>query len=179
MQRVIYNPIFKDTVTFIRTSAETNGEISEMEVTLNAGGGNPRHFHSKMDETFTAVEGNLGLHHNGKDVILKPGESFTVCVGDHHRFFNPGKTEIKFHLTFIPGHTGAENMLRIMYGLASDGKTDKKGVPKSLTTIAVLSELGDTQLSGPIALLNPLFRWLATRGRKTGHDKMLLKKYCE
>src|SRR5687768_6035390 len=130
MQRVIYNPIFKDTVTFIRTAAETHGEISELEVTLGAEGGNPRHFHSQMDETFIAMEGNLGVHLNGKDHILKPGETVTVKTGDTHRFFNPGKETIKFHLTFVPGHTGAENMLRIIYGLACYGKADKKGIPK-------------------------------------------------
>lgn len=178
MQRVIYNPIFKDTVTFIRTAAETGGEISEMEVTLGAGGGNPRHYHSQMDETFTVMEGNLGVHLNGKDLILKPGERVTVKIGDTHRFFNSGMEATKFNLTFVPGHTGAENMLRIIYGLACDGKADKKGIPKSLTTIAVLQEIGDTRLSGPLGLLSPLLKWLAARGRKARHDKMLLEKYC-
>jgi hypothetical protein len=34
MKRTIVNPIFKDTVTFLQTSAETNGRITDLEVTL-------------------------------------------------------------------------------------------------------------------------------------------------
>ena len=32
MKRIIFNPLFRDEVKFIRTSAESEGEISEMEI---------------------------------------------------------------------------------------------------------------------------------------------------
>ena len=34
MKSIIVNPIFKDTVTFVRTAAETNGQVSDLELTL-------------------------------------------------------------------------------------------------------------------------------------------------
>jgi hypothetical protein len=38
MERTIVNPIFKDTVTFIETAAESNGQVSDLELTLLPGG---------------------------------------------------------------------------------------------------------------------------------------------
>ena len=61
MKRTIVNPIFKDTVTFIETAAESNGQVSDLELTLLPGGRNPLHYHKSYSETFTAIDGELGL----------------------------------------------------------------------------------------------------------------------
>ena len=61
MEKVIVNPIFKDTVTFVKTSSESSGKISDMEITLLPGGKNPLHYHKSYSETFTAIDGDLGL----------------------------------------------------------------------------------------------------------------------
>ncbi len=180
MERTIYNPIFKDTVTFIRTSEETKGRVSEMEVTLGTGidAGTPPHTHTAFSEIFTAVDGELGVMSNGKKVILKPGETFIVHPGDVHNFYNPGDKPVKFQLQFKPGHTGMENTLRIMYGLARNGETDKKGIPKNLFVTAVLGEMSNTVLTGVLGLIAPLFKLLAVRARKKGIEKELLSRYC-
>jgi hypothetical protein len=115
----------------------------------------------------------LGCRLYDREIVLKPGETVTVKKGEVHCFYNQGKEEIKFNLVFTPGHTGAENMLRIMYGLA-----DNKGAPKSLMTIAVAGELGDSSLAGFLSLLSPILKIMAAYARKKGHDKMLLEKYC-
>ena len=57
MKRVINNPIFDDTVTFVKTSKETGGEYTLLEIQLSPGGGNPLHYHFDYEETFTAKEG--------------------------------------------------------------------------------------------------------------------------
>lgn len=59
MKKTVVNPIFKDTCTFLQTSAEANGAFSEMEVTLGPNGGNPLHRHAGFAETFLPIEGNL------------------------------------------------------------------------------------------------------------------------
>jgi quercetin dioxygenase-like cupin family protein len=178
MKKEIFNPIFKDTCTFLRTSAETHGEVSEMIVELAGHGRNPMHKHSEFTETFIVLEGKLGMMHKGKKIILAAGEKYTIDKGEPHCFYNPSKDSVKFHVQFTPGHEGAENMLRILYGMAADGRTDKKGIPKSLTTIALLGELGDTTLTGIYSLLNPLLKTLAVKARKAGREKLLVNKYC-
>ncbi len=62
MKRTIVNPIIKDTVTFLKTPEETNGQMTEAEITLMPGGGNPLHYHKTYSETFSALEGELGVN---------------------------------------------------------------------------------------------------------------------
>jgi quercetin dioxygenase-like cupin family protein len=178
MRRTIYNPLFKDSCTFLKTSKETDGAYSELELELDVNGENPLHTHSTFNETFTAIEGNLGLTVGNKDIILRPGQSLTVKKGEPHRFFNPGDEVIRYAIVFQPGHTGMENMLRILYGLAEDGQSNNKGIPKSLTTIAVLQEMSDTKLRGILSLLTPVLKLLAFYGRRKSLKQTLLHRYC-
>src|SRR5688572_4788933 len=106
MQRTIINPIYKDTITFLETSAETGHKYSLAELTLLQGGGNPPHIHTEFTETFTAVKGVLGLQLRNEKVFLKPGDHYVVDIGEVHNFFNPGKEEIAFTVKFTPGHEG-------------------------------------------------------------------------
>lgn len=178
MQRTIINPIFKDTVTFLTTAADTNGKYSECEVTLMPGGGNPPHIHTRFVETFTAIEGHLGLKLGKKTLVLEPGDSVAVPIGTVHNFFNPGSEMIRFHIRFEPGFEGFNQMLRILYGLARDGKTNRRGIPKSLAAIAIAGELGDTNLPGLWKVVAPLFRLIAARARRNGLEQQLLNTYC-
>lgn len=79
VKRKIVNPIIKDTATFLQTSEESDGKVSDIEITLMTGGGNPLHYHKTYSETFTAIDGELGLKLGKKQTkILKPGETHTV-----------------------------------------------------------------------------------------------------
>lgn len=179
MKRKIINPIIKDTITFIQTSDETNSKISELELTLMPGGANFSHYHKTFTETFKAEEGRLGLKLGcGKVKILQPGETYSVLPGKAHSFFNPGKKEIKFNIKITPGNKGFENSLRILYGLAEDGLTDKKSIPKSLTHVAIIASLSDSYLPGIMKLLSPVFNLLAKRAKQRGVEKILIDKYC-
>ena len=179
MKRKIINQIIKDTITFIQTSDETNAKISELELTLMPGGSNFLHYHKAFTETFTAVEGSLGLKLNrGKVKILRPNETYSVAPKQPHTFFNPGEKEIKFNIKISPGHKGFEDSLRILYGLAEDGLTDKKSIPRSLTHIALIARLSDSYLPGPMKLLSPVFSLMAKRAKQRGLEKRLTEMYC-
>ncbi|WP_158267535.1 cupin domain-containing protein [Adhaeribacter arboris] len=179
MDRTIVNPIFKDTATFLKSAAETGGKYSECEVTLLPGGKNVPHIHQKYSEKFTALQGNLGVKAGGKTIILNPGETFTVPIGMVHCFFNPGPETIRFNIVLSPGFAGFEYMLRILYGMARDGQTNKKGLPKSLALTALIAEIGDTSLPGIFVLLAPLLKSLAARARKRGEEQRLMNTYCK
>lgn len=180
MQRTIFNPVLRDRVTFIRTAAETNGTVTELEITLAPGGGNPLHYHTSYTETFTALDGVLGLElKNKKKIFLKPGEFYLVKRGEVHRFFNDCDKEIKFRNEVHPGHAGFENALRILYGLASDGQYNNKGLPKDITDLAVCGIMSDMRLPGLMSLAAPFFKLMAARAKKQGKERQLLDKYCK
>lgn len=85
---------------------------------------------------------------------------------------------MKFTVELRPGHAGFENSLKIAYGLAKDGLTNNKSIPKSLSHLAVLADIGGTVPGGIFSKLMPLLRWQAGRARKKGIEKMLIEKYC-
>lgn len=179
MKRTIVNPIIKDIVTFLQTSEETNGKMTEAEITLMPGGGNPLHYHKTYSETFQAIDGDLGVKLGKyKSKILKPGESYTVEPKAVHGFFNPTEKEIKFNVRLTPGHTGFENSLRIIYGLATDGLTDKNTVPKSIKHTAIVVCMSDMNLPGLFTFLFPVLKFIAKRAKKSGEEQKLIDTYC-
>jgi mannose-6-phosphate isomerase-like protein (cupin superfamily) len=179
MKRKIINSVIKDTITYIQTSDETNSKMSELEITLMPKGGNFSHYHKAFTETFTAIDGALGLKLNGNKIkILQPNEAYSVAPHQVHSFFNPGEKEIKFNIKITPGHKGFENSLRILYGLAEDGLTDKKSMPININHVAVIGSISDSYLPGFMKLLSPLFSLLAYRAKKSGLEKTLIDKYC-
>ena len=179
MKRKIVNPIFKDSVTFIRTALESNGQLSEFEMTLLPGGHNPLHYHIRYSESFTAKEGEVGVGLGKKEKrILKPGESYTVEPYNHHYFFNPTDKEIKFKIELKPGHEGFENSLRILYGLAEDGLTNKNGIPKSIQHKAIVACMGDMNLPGFFSLIFPLLKRIAKKANASGYKQQLVDRYC-
>jgi quercetin dioxygenase-like cupin family protein len=179
MKRKIINSVIKDTITFIQTSDETNSKMSELELTLMPNGRNFSHYHKAFTETFTAIDGTLGLKLEGnKTIILQPNEFYSVPPNKVHSFFNPENKEIKFNIKITPGHKGFENSLRILYGLAEDGLTNKKSIPKSLTHMAIIGSLSDSNLPGLMKIISPVLKLLENKARKSGLEKQLIDRYC-
>jgi mannose-6-phosphate isomerase-like protein (cupin superfamily) len=176
-RRVFVNPLFKDKATVLKTSEETGGRYLLGLLEVAPGGGNPMHTHSLFEETFTAVEGMLGVQYGDKEIYLNPGESLTIPVHQPHNFFNRGKKPVICQVKLTPAHEGFIKGIAILYGLAADGKTSKKGIPKNLMHLALFSDLMDTMPVGLIGWFAPLFRRLAARARKKGIEEALLEKY--
>jgi len=180
MKRTIINPVIKDKATFLQTSSESGGKSSEIEITLYNGGSNVLHYHKTYSGTLTAIEGRLGLR-LGKNEIkyLEPGESHTVAPMSLHSFFNPLKTEIRFHVSIKPGHQGFENALRILYGMAEDGLTNHKSIPRSLRHVAILIEMSDMSRPGLFTWISPILSIIARWAKRKGEDKVLIDRYCK
>jgi quercetin dioxygenase-like cupin family protein len=176
--RTIYNPIQRDRVTFLKTAAETDGEVMLVEVELAPGGGNALHYHTSFSERFTPIVGELGVQVGKQQRALRPGESALVKQREIHRFYNGSDQPIRFYVEIRPAQAGFEQSLRIGYGLAADGRTNATGIPKDLLTLAVLIELSDTRLTGPLSLLNAIFGLLARIGRRRGVQAALVARYA-
>jgi mannose-6-phosphate isomerase-like protein (cupin superfamily) len=178
LARRIHNPLQRDYATFLETSAESGGRRTLLEIELAPGGGNALHVHHRFNEQFTVVEGGLEVAAGEKVYVLGPGQSALAPSGTPHRFANRSGQVARFRAELTPGHAGFERSLRIAYGLAADGRMRSGGTPKSLYHLALLVEMADTELVGPMALLRPVFHWLAARARKRGVERDLLERYC-
>lgn len=172
------NPLIGDRVTFLKTAAETNGACTLIEVQLAPGGGNALHYHTEFTETFAPVKGTLTVRSGHDYVQLAAGESRTVQPLERHAFHNKSREPIVFQVELRPGHPGFEKSIQIGYGLARDGKTNKKGIPKSFLQLGLLFDLSGTCLPGFLSLISPIFRRVAHRARKKGIHKVLEARYC-
>src|SRR3569833_3173905 len=177
MYKTIVNPVIKDEVTFKQTAAETSGRVTSLIVTLTPGGGTPMHYHRCFTETFITVKGQLTLVLKDKTITLSEGQKFTVEKNIAHRFENRSGKAVVFSTIILPGSTGFENALCILYGLARDKRTNDKGVPVNMLELAATSEMSDMHLAGAAALLTPVVKICALIARLTNVRKRLITKY--
>ena len=178
-KRISENPLAGERAVFLETSADTNGSHSLIEVDLSANAkGTPVHYHDSITETFVVLEGELGIELNKKKIILQKGETAHVPMKAHHRFYNPSDKPVKFQCKVVPGCPGFENSLKIVHGLVRDGKCNSNGIPKNISELAVLFELGEGKVPGILALLTPVMSVLAKRARKKGVEERLIRQYC-
>jgi quercetin dioxygenase-like cupin family protein len=177
-RRVFENPVFGDKATFLQTADETGGAYTLLEIELAPGGGNSLHIHSEFTETFRTIQGPLTLKCNKMEKTLQPGESFTVPRGAVHLFKNLTEQKVTFEVELRPGHAGFEKAIKIAYGLATDGLTNKKGIPFNLSHLAILSSFSGTSPIGFLSVVVPVMKWIAKRARKKGIEQELIRKYC-
>jgi quercetin dioxygenase-like cupin family protein len=182
--RRYYNPIQQNYAVFLKTSEETNGELTLIEIELAPyGGGLPPHYHPAFTEEFEVIKGQFSIQIGNEHKLLKTGDTALVPINTPHRIYSTSDEPAKFLAELRPGNTGFENALKIAYGLAEDGKINKLGVPKNILELAVIFEM--TQGSyipayippGLLALIRPVFRLLANIARKRGVEKRLKEEY--
>lgn len=175
--RRIYNPVQKDYVTFLKTSDETGGKCTLVEVELAPGGGVGIHYHKTYSERFECLEGILGVQAGKTIHQLRQGESVTAEPLVNHRFFNSSAAVARFRVELRPASKGFEQSLQVAYGLARDGETNRKGLPKNPLALAWLFDISESNLPGWRSIFGFILRRQAAKARRTGLDKVLVENY--
>lgn len=175
--RRIYNPVQKDYVTFLKTSEETNGGQTLVDVELAPKGGVGIHYHKTYSEKFDCLEGELKVQAGKTIHTLLPGQTVTAQPYANHRFFNTSDKVCKFRVELRPASRGFEQSLQIGYGLARDGETNSNGFPKNRLALAWLFEISESNLPGWMSLFEFILRRQAKKAVSTGLDKALVQKY--
>jgi quercetin dioxygenase-like cupin family protein len=91
-----------DHYTFLVTGAESGGAYFAMQALVPPGGGPPRHIHTREDETFYLLQGNVEFLLGEQTVVAGPGDFVNVPRGIVHRFQNTGTDTARIILTFTP-----------------------------------------------------------------------------
>lgn len=100
-------------LTFMKTGAETGGDLLQVDVRLDAGGRVPRHAHLRQDERVEVISGSLTARVGGRDHELRPGDSLDVPRRRLHVIRNAAEHETRFVLEVRP----ARHMEQAMKGL--------------------------------------------------------------
>ena len=136
----IENPITGERVTFLKTSAETDGELVVIDAAVAPGGFvAAEHLHPYQSERFEIHSGEVEFKLGKEVVTARPGDVVMVESGTSHRFRNLGNEEIRFRTEVRPA-LSFETFLQTMFGLASEGKTNKKGMPNLFRLTVIIDE---------------------------------------
>jgi mannose-6-phosphate isomerase-like protein (cupin superfamily) len=140
----IHNPVTGERVTFLATSADTDGEAVVIETVVQPHGFvAAAHVHPAQSERFAVKSGRLGVKVGGTKLTLDAGDVVTVEPGTPHRFWNAGDEPVAFVCEIRPA-LRFESLLETMFALAADGKTNRKGMPSPLRLAVIARAHFDT-----------------------------------
>jgi len=139
-------------IEFLRTSEETGGELVEADVT-----GRPRgllaqrHIHPDQAERLEVIEGTMKVAMNGREHILREGQSIEVPPGTPHTQESVGSGEGRVRISARPaGRT--EAFLEELAALCRDGQIMRSGFPRPVAGAKLVLEHAD---AGHAALAPP------------------------
>ena len=156
---------------FRRTAAQTNGESILVETIVRPDGFvAAAHVHPNQSERFQILEGTVALRIAGEEIIAQPGDVAVVPPGTPHRFRNAGDTDARFLCEIRPA-LQFESLIETMFTLATEGKTNSKGMPNPLQLAVIAAAHFDTvRLPFPPVLLQRFALALgAPLGRALGY----------
>jgi quercetin dioxygenase-like cupin family protein len=168
---VLENPMTGQRIIFRRTSGDTNGELLEVEsvYTKPSPSRPPAHYHPAQEEIFRVLAGELHAAIEGRERILKGGETLVVSEGTRHEMWAE-EAGVRVNWQTRPA-LRTEDFFETLFGLASEGKTNEKGVPNPLQAAVIARKYADVfrLASPPWPVQRVLFAVLVPVGRLLGY----------
>ena len=97
-----------DVYRFLATGEDTDGKYALWEAIVPPGGGPPPHVHSREEEGFYVLEGEITFTIDGKPLVATAGMFANMPVGTPHSFKNESSRPAKMLISVAPA--GLEKM---------------------------------------------------------------------
>ena len=97
-----------DVYRFLATGEDTNGKYALWEATVPPGGGPPPHVHSREEEGFYILEGEITFTIGDQRLVASAGMFANMPVGTPHSFKNESDRPAKMLISVAPA--GLEQM---------------------------------------------------------------------
>jgi mannose-6-phosphate isomerase-like protein (cupin superfamily) len=110
-----------DVYRFLATGEETGGKYALMEALVPPSGGPPPHVHTREEEGFYVLEGEVTIVIDGKPSVATAGTFANVPVGTPHSFRNESNRLAKLLILVAPA--GLEQMFVECGVLLAEGAT--------------------------------------------------------
>ena len=91
-----------DHYTIKVSGEETGGAFALIEAVVPPGGGPPPHVHTREDEAFHVLEGELEFHADGRSFTAGPGDWVKLAKGSLHDFRNQGRAPARVLILVAP-----------------------------------------------------------------------------
>lgn len=168
---VLEHPVTGERVIWRKVAADTHGQLLQGDLFARPGGYvAAAHVHPNQEERFEVLSGTLKLRIEGEERLLSPGDVAVIPAGQSHVWWNAGEEDVHVLGEFRPA-LRTEVFFETFFGLATDGKTNRKGLP-NLIHLAVLMREYEDELhlaSPPLRAQKALFAPLASLGRLLGY----------
>jgi quercetin dioxygenase-like cupin family protein len=100
--------IVGDVYRFLATGEETGGTYAAFEAFVPPGGGPPPHIHSREEESFLVLEGEMTFQLGEERFVAVAGTFVNMPVGSRHSFRNESERPARMVITVAPA--GLEQM---------------------------------------------------------------------
>ena len=168
---VLENPVTGQRIILRRTSEDTAGELLEVEsvYTKPSPSRPPAHYHPAQEEIFRVLAGELHVVINGRQRVLKEGETLVIVEGAGHQMWAE-EAGVRVNWQTRPALETAA-FFETVYGLAARGETNEKGTPHLLQAAVIARAYSDEfrLARPPWAVQRILFAVLAPVGRLLGY----------
>jgi quercetin dioxygenase-like cupin family protein len=111
-----------DLYTIKASGKDTGGKFALIEAEVLPGGGPPPHVHSREDEAFYILEGELEFHADGQRFVATAGAWVTLARGSLHHFRNTGSSTARMLIVATP--SGLEDFFVEVGREAVEGETE-------------------------------------------------------
>ena len=169
--RELYNPVTGERYTTTASGIATGGAYVEGKGFLPVGARPPGvHRHRYQDESVTVIRGRIRARVGDEEREYGPGETAVLPRGEWHDFWVVGDEPAETLARATPA-LGIEMLLLTLAGLASEGKTDKRGRPRPLQG-AVIGQFYEEVAqfkTPPPAVQRIVFPVLAAIARRRGY----------
>ena len=130
--QILSNAVSGETIEFVQTAADTDGELLAIDLTLTPNGHVPgTHVHPEQEERFEVRSGKMKFKLGFKTIIAGPGETVVVPAGKRHRFSNAGDVAAQVRVEVRPA-LRMEELFETTVALADEGRVMSTGMPKPL-----------------------------------------------
>jgi quercetin dioxygenase-like cupin family protein len=97
-----------DVYRFLAVGDETGGKYATCEAIVPPGGGPPPHIHSREEESFLVLEGQVTFYLGHDRIVAEPGTFLNMPVGSLHCFKNETDRAARMLISVAPA--GLEKM---------------------------------------------------------------------
>jgi quercetin dioxygenase-like cupin family protein len=165
------HPVTGERIIWHDVAGDTDGALLRGELFAAPGGFvAAEHVHPNQEERFELRAGTLRLRVDGVERVLRAGDVAVIPPGRPHVWWNAGEDEARLIAEFRPA-LRTEMFFETFFGLAQDGKVNRKGLPNLLQLAVLTREYEqEVRLARPSATMQTgLFAPLALLGRFLGY----------
>src|SRR3954462_9945449 len=124
--QTVENPATGERVTFVKTAADTGGELLVLELEWPRPGERaPEHVHPEAEERYEVKTGTAAFRVAGEECTAGPGDVVTVPPGTPHLAWNPTSEPVRLKVEFRPALRWEEFVVRLFALTPVTGPPDR------------------------------------------------------